>query len=106
MKKAKISETVTQKKKETVKMLDYEEKLLNPYNYTHSLIEVSLDPFVIINATGKISDLNKATENATGLSRNLLIGTDFSDYFTEPENAFAAARDISNFKEVYYKTNF
>jgi PAS domain-containing protein len=101
MKKAKISETVTQKKKAMAKLLDYEEKLPNPYNYIHSLIKASLDPFVTINAAGKISDVNKATENAAGLSRNLLIGTDFSDYFPEPENAFAAAREISNFREVY-----
>ena len=40
-----------------------------------------------INADGKITDVNAATENATGLSREILIGTDFSDYFTEPEKA-------------------
>ena len=32
-------------------------------------------------------DVNKATELVTGVSREQLIGTDFSNYFTEPEKA-------------------
>jgi PAS domain S-box-containing protein len=32
-------------------------------------------------------DVNKATELATGLSRDVLIGSDFSENFTEPEKA-------------------
>jgi len=32
-------------------------------------------------------DVNKETEFVTGLSREQLIGTDFSNYFTEPEKA-------------------
>ena len=60
-------------------------RLLNLYN--RSLIETSLDPLVTIGRDGKITDVNKATEQVTGYSRNDLIGTDFSDYFTEPEKA-------------------
>lgn len=55
--------------------------------YARSLIEASLDPLVTISADGKITDVNEATVKATGVSRRKLIGTDFSDYFTEPENA-------------------
>ncbi|MDO8991072.1 MAG: PAS domain S-box protein [Sideroxyarcus sp.] len=55
--------------------------------YTRSLIEASLDPLVTISAEGKISDVNKATEAATGCSRSELIGTDFSDCFAEPDKA-------------------
>jgi PAS domain S-box-containing protein len=65
----------------------HEENLRNAYHYTRSLIEASLDPLVTINAEGKITDVNLATEKATGFPRNILIGTDFSDYFTEPEKA-------------------
>lgn len=60
-------------------------KLLSLYN--RSLIEASLDPLVTIGPDGKITDVNKATENVTGYSRDKLIGTDFSDYFTEPDKA-------------------
>jgi len=55
--------------------------------YTRNLIEASLDPLVTISAEGKITDVNKATENVTGCSREELIGSDFSNYFTEPEKA-------------------
>ena len=55
--------------------------------YTRSLIEASLDPFVTISLEGKITDVNEASIKITGISRTKLIGTDFSDYFTEKEKA-------------------
>jgi PAS domain S-box-containing protein len=64
-----------------------EKKLHLAYYYARSLIEASLDPLVTINAEGKITDVNEATIKVTELSRDELIGTDFSDYFTEPEKA-------------------
>jgi len=64
-----------------------EEALRNASLYTRNLIEASLDPLVTISADGKIMDVNGATEVTTGVSRDQLIGTDFSDYFTEPEKA-------------------
>ncbi len=57
--------------------------------YNRSLIEASVDPIVTIGSNGKITDVNVATETATGHSRDALIGTDFSDYFSEPEQARA-----------------
>lgn len=55
--------------------------------YARGLLEASLDPLVTISPEGKVTDVNRATELATGLTRNQLIGTDFSDYFTEPQRA-------------------
>jgi PAS domain S-box-containing protein len=55
--------------------------------YMRSLIEASLDPLVTISTEGKIMDVNHATEEVTGINRLQLIGSDFSDYFTEPEKA-------------------
>ncbi len=55
--------------------------------YNRSLIEAALDPLVTINPDGKISDVNLATEKAVGRARAEIIGTDFSDYFTEPDLA-------------------
>ncbi len=52
-----------------------------------SLIEASLDPLVTINTDGKITDMNEATVNITGWKRDKLIGSDFFDYFTEPQKA-------------------
>ena len=62
-------------------------RLSNAYN--RSLIETSLDPLVTIGPDGKVTDVNAATEAATGCSRSELIGTDFCDYFTEPAKARA-----------------
>lgn len=62
-------------------------KEANSYNRT--LLEANLDPLVTIGPDGKITDVNGATEAVTGRSRSELIGTDFLDYFTEPETARA-----------------
>ena len=71
-----------------------EEKLRVASLYARSLIEASLDPLVTINADGKITDVNKATEGVTGLSREELIESDFSNYFTKPEKAKAGYRQV------------
>jgi len=55
--------------------------------YNRNLIEASIDPLVTIDREGRISDVNAATEQVTGCSRTDLIGSDFSNYFTEPEKA-------------------
>jgi PAS domain S-box-containing protein len=57
------------------------------FKYARSLIEASLDPLVTISAEGKITDVNTATERVTGIQRNQLIGSDFANYFTDPEQA-------------------
>ncbi|HYA15453.1 MAG TPA: PAS domain S-box protein, partial [Syntrophales bacterium] len=55
--------------------------------YSRRLIEASLDPLATISTKGKIMDVNKAVEDVTGIPRKKLIGSDFSDYFTDPERA-------------------
>ncbi len=62
--------------------------------YNRSLIEASPDPLVTIGPDGRITDVNAATEKATGLGRSALVGTDFSDYFTNPERARAGYRHV------------
>ena len=71
-----------------------EEALRGASLYTRSLIEASLDPLVTISAEGKVTDVNKATELVTGVARDQLIGSDFSDYFTEPDKARAGYRQV------------
>ncbi|MBI2510481.1 MAG: PAS domain S-box protein [Opitutae bacterium] len=62
--------------------------------YARSLIEASLDPLVTISSEGKITDVNDASVEATGVPREQLVGTDFSDYFTEPEKAREGYRQV------------
>ena len=64
-----------------------EKELRDTSLYSRSLIEASLDPLVTINAEGKIMDVSRATEIVTGVPREQLIGSDFSDYFTDPQKA-------------------
>ena len=71
-----------------------EEELRARQAYTRSLIEASVDPLVTIAPDGKITDVNAATEAVTGCSRQELIGTDFSDYFTQPEKARSGYQQV------------
>ncbi len=74
-----------------------EEALRAASLYTRNLIEASIDPLVTISPDGKVMDVNKATEVITGLSREQLIDTDFSNYFTESAKAKEGYREV--FKE-------
>ena len=62
--------------------------------YARNLIEASLDPLVTISRGGRIMDVNHATELVTGHDRERLIGSDFSDYFTEPAKARAGYKEV------------
>lgn len=73
-------EDITERKKA-------EEATQTAAQYARSLIEASLDPLVTISTEGKITDVNTATEQVTGVDRDNLIGSDFADYFTDPEQA-------------------
>lgn len=64
-----------------------EEKARNASLYSRSLIEASLDPLITINSDGKITDVNMSTEEITGVSREELIGSDFSGYFANHQQA-------------------
>jgi PAS domain S-box-containing protein len=55
--------------------------------YTRNLIEASIDSLVTVGVDRKITDVNFATEKITGIERKKLIGSDFTEYFTEPDKA-------------------
>ena len=88
----KFNEELKLKNKE---IIETREKLLS--EYSRSLIEVSLDPLFVISPKGKITDINQAAIQATGIARQNLTGTNFYDYFTDPKNA----REV--YKEVFSK---
>ena len=62
--------------------------------YARSLLEASLDPLVTISAEGKITDVNRATEQVTGVGRESLIGSDFAEYFTDPPKAREGYQEV------------
>lgn len=82
-----ISRDITERKRA-------QDALKSASAYTRNLIETSLDPFVTISPEGTITDVNRATELVTGVPRDRLIGSDFSNYFNEPGNARAGYREV------------
>ena len=103
---------ITQRKQMQAKLEEYAEnleklveerteKLELSSMYARNLIEASPDPLVTISKEGKITDVNEATVDVTGCSREELVGSDFSDYFTEPEKAQAGYRQV--FTEGFVK---
>jgi len=77
-----------------------DDKIREGYLYARSLIEASLDPLVTINIAGKITDVNVATEKITGLKRENLIGSDFADYFENPDKAKTGYKTVFSEGEV------
>jgi len=55
--------------------------------YSRSLIEAALDPLMTISPAGKITDVNEATIKVTGVPREELIESSFTQYFTDPDRA-------------------
>jgi len=78
-----------------------EEAIRTSASYARSLIEASLDPLVTIGSDGKITDVNNSTEQVTGRTRKELIGTNFLDYFTEPEKAQSGYAQVFQNGSVY-----
>jgi PAS domain S-box-containing protein len=69
-------------------------------HYTRSLFETSLDPLITISPEGLITDVNNATEQKTGHDRNELMGTDFSNYFTDPAQAKIIYEEVFENKRI------
>jgi len=84
---ADLNEAVSDLQKQVQQRIRAEEAFRSASLYARGLLEASLDPLVTISPEGKITDVNKATEAVTGISRERLIGNDFSYYFTEPDKA-------------------
>ncbi len=64
-----------------------EEQLREQQTYLRGLIESSVDGLVTVDPEGIITDVNDRLCQLSGYSRAELLGTPFSDYFTEPERA-------------------
>lgn len=65
------------------KALNYKEVL----DYTHSLLQSSIDPFFTIDEQGNIKDVNLACEKITGISTDNLTGASFYTLFNDTAQA-------------------
>ncbi len=85
---------VTELKQQASILAEQSQRIKEASRYARSLLEAGLDPLVTISADGRIMDVNRATERITGMARELLIGSDFSLYFTDPEQARSGYREV------------
>src|SRR5665648_1127332 len=77
-----------------------EEKANKGWNYNRNLLETSMDSLGTIGPDGIITDVNSATEKATGLPREKIVGTDLSEYFTEPDKARVGYKQVFDIGKV------
>ncbi|NUQ65930.1 MAG: PAS domain S-box protein [Pirellulales bacterium] len=72
----------------------YEQALREASEYHRRLIETSLDPLVIMDLDGQLTDVNRAAEEMSGLPRQHLIGSDIFRFFVETEQARVAFQHV------------
>jgi PAS domain S-box-containing protein len=72
---------------------DLERALRAANEYNRGVIEACLDPLVIVDANGRITDVNAAAQSLVGHMREKLLATDLAGYVTEPGRARAACAD-------------
>ena len=82
------------RKIENKELEDFTNSLKSASQYSLSLIEASRDPLFTICPQGKITDTNEASVRVTGILRDKIIGSDFFDYFTEPQDARKAYQEV------------
>src|SRR5438445_269358 len=68
-------------------------QLIEQQAYNRSLIEASADALFAIAPDGIITDVNEEATRLTGYSRQHLVSSRFSEYFTEPDLATSGVEE-------------
>src|SRR4029077_16525429 len=84
----------TARKQVEAEQKQLDQRLRDQQFYTRSLIESNIDALMTTDPRGIITDVNQQMEALTGCTRDELIGAPFKDYFTDPERAEAAIRQV------------
>ncbi|MDY7576702.1 PAS domain S-box protein [Actimicrobium sp. CCI2.3] len=66
-----------------------EQQLREQQTYLRGLIEASVDGLITVDPSGTVTDVNARMCQMTGYTKAELLGSPFTDYFTEPERARA-----------------
>ncbi|MEP7119573.1 MAG: PAS domain S-box protein [Byssovorax sp.] len=61
-------------------------------NYSRGLIESSVDAMLTVDPDNTITEVNEQMVKLSGYTREQLVGTSFTDYFTEPDRAAAGVQ--------------
>ena len=67
--------------------------LLQSQRYARSLLEASLDALMFLDLDGTILDVNESTVKIVGKGREEMIGSNFTEYFTDPLRAKAGVEE-------------
>src|ERR1700691_4266968 len=86
----------TARKQVEAEQKQLDQRLRDQQFYTRSLIESNIDALMTTDPAGIITDVNKQMEALTGCTRDELIGAPFKNYFTDPERAEAAIKQVLN----------
>ena len=71
-----------------------DQRLRDQQFYTRSLIESNIDAIMTTDPQGIITDVNRQMEALTSCTRDELIGSPFKNYFTDPERAEVAIKQV------------
>jgi PAS domain S-box-containing protein len=69
-----------------------EEQLREQQTYLRGLIESSVDGLITVDPEGFITDVNEQMCRMSGYERTALVGSQFKQYFTEPDRADAGVK--------------
>ncbi len=69
-----------------------EEQLRQAQAYNRGLIDSSVDAMLTVGPDNTITDVNEQLVKLSGYPRELLLGSSFKDYFTEPDRAAAGVK--------------
>jgi PAS domain S-box-containing protein len=95
-----IIQDLTERKQNEAAQKKLDQHLHDHQFYTRSLIESNFDAIMTTDPSGNIIDVNKQMETLTGSTRDELIGSPFTNYFTDPERASAFIRQVLTEKKV------
>jgi len=73
-----------------------ENELIRANEYQRTLIELHVDPLVTLFSDLTISDMNTATEKLVGCECTTIIGDNFCDWFTDPDEVLDILQKVSN----------
>jgi len=84
----------TARKQAEEERIKLDQRLRDQQFYTRSLIESNIDAIMTTDPRGIITDVNRQMEALTSCTRDELIGSPFKNYFTDPERAEMAIKQV------------
>jgi len=84
----------TARKQAEEERIKLDQRLRDQQFYTRSLIESNIDAIMTTDPRGIITDVNRQMEALTSCTRDELIGSPFKNYFSDPERAEVAIKQV------------